>query len=319
MKIKIIALVCVCMLALCACTADADNVDAAFVPSAKSYNEELPLNENSTDLLTEISVNESAAEDNYEDIIPEEEYTYLDSSWEYADYCAVHNDGAMLYRAKDNRKNRVIGVDAGHGTIGANGEKIYCHPDQSLKTTGGSTKAGSLKADAQNEGMKFNDGTTENEINLKVAIAFKDRLLAKGYDVLMLREDETIELDLLARTLIANNKADCHISIHYDSDGCNYDKGAFYIAVPDGIKDMPPVDKMWEEHDRLGECLIAGLKDEGIALYDGGRMEIDLIQTSYSTIPSVDMELGNQCSITDDAAIDKIVDGLIKGVNNFFE
>lgn len=250
--------------------------------------------------------------------IPEDVMLYLDPDWEYADYIAVANDGAMLYHAQENRKNIIVAVDAGHGTTGASGKKLYCHPDKSLKTTGGSTAKGALEANAQGSGMTFNNGYTEREANLKVSLAFMERLLAEGYDVIMLRETDRVELDLLARTLIANHYADCHISIHYDGDGCDYDKGAYYVAVPDGIKEMPPVDGMWEEDDRLGACLIDGLEEAGRVIYPNRFGKIDLIQTSYSTIPSVDLELGNQCSVVDDEAVAQIVDGLIIGVDTFF-
>lgn len=49
------------------------------------------------------------------------------------------------------------------------------------------------------------------------------------------------------------NIADCHIAIHFDGDGLDYDKGIFYMAVPDGIKNMYPVSTIWQEDDRLGE------------------------------------------------------------------
>ena len=46
-------------------------------------------------------------------------------------------------------------------------------------------------------------------------------------------------------------------------------------------------------------------------------MAIDLTQTSYSTIPSVDMELGNQASDHSDEALEKLADGLTAGVKKF--
>ena len=48
-------------------------------------------------------------------------------------------------------------------------------------------------------------------------------------------------------------------------------------------------------------------------------MSIDLTQTSYSTIPSVDMELGNACSDHSDEALSRLADGLTEGVNGYFD
>ena len=47
-------------------------------------------------------------------------------------------------------------------------------------------------------------------------------------------------------------------------------------------------------------------------------MEMDLTQTSYSTIPSIDIELGDGKSAHDDATLGKLADGLIVGVNSYF-
>ena len=47
-------------------------------------------------------------------------------------------------------------------------------------------------------------------------------------------------------------------------------------------------------------------------------MEMDLTQTSYSTIPSVDIELGDKKTPHDDATNDKMAEGLAAGVDKFF-
>ena len=49
-----------------------------------------------------------------------------------------------------------------------------------------------------------------------------------------------------------------------------------------------------------------------------GSMNIDLTQTSYSTIPSVDMELGNASSDHSDSTLNSLADGLTAGVNAYF-
>ena len=220
----------------------------------------------------------------------------LDPSWEYAEYAKITSGEAVMYRASSNRKGIVVGVNAGHGTSGGESVKTLCHPDGSPKTTGGTTGAGAVKAIAVSGGMTFDDGTPESTVTLKMAKILKSRLLAAGYDVLMIRDDSDVQLDNVARTVICNNVADCHIALHWDGDGLSYDKGCFYISVPDGIKDMEPVAK----------------------INGGGSMSIDLTQTSYSTVPSVDIELGNACSDHSESALENLADGLVMGVESFF-
>ena len=242
----------------------------------------------------------------------------LDPSWEYAEYAKITSGEAVMYRASSNRKGIVVGVNAGHGTSGGESVKTPCHPDGSPKTTGGTTGAGAVKAIAVSGGMTFDDGTPESTVTLKMAKILKSRLLAAGYDVLMIRDDSDVQLDNVARTVICNNVADCHIALHWDGDGLSYDKGCFYISVPDGIKDMEPVASHWREDDALGECLIEGLSACGAKINGGGSMSIDLTQTSYSTVPSVDIELGNACSDHSESALENLADGLVMGVESFF-
>lgn len=242
----------------------------------------------------------------------------LDPSWTYADHSKINSGAAVLYKAAENRKEIVVGVNAGHGTSGGTKVKTLCHPDGSAKVTGGTTAAGSTEAVAVSSGMTFNDGTPESSVTLRMAQVLKEKLLATGYDVLMLRDGDDVQLDNVARTVICNNAADCHIALHWDGDGLNYDKGCFYISVPDGLKSMEPVASHWSEHNALGSALVEGLRAQGAKIHGGGSMSIDLTQTSYSTIPSVDMELGNACSDHSDSALDLLGNGLVQGVNSYF-
>jgi N-acetylmuramoyl-L-alanine amidase len=146
----------------------------------------------------------------------------LNPSWQYADHSAINSGCAVMYKATANRKNIVVGVNAGHGTSGGTSVKTLCHPDGSAKTTGGTTGAGATKAVAVSGGMSFNDGTPESSVTLRMAQILKDKLLAAGYDVLMVRDGSDVQLDNVARTVICNNAADCHIALHWDGDGLSY-------------------------------------------------------------------------------------------------
>lgn len=246
----------------------------------------------------------------------------LNPDWEYADHSKINTGAAVLYRAPEESgsKGIIIGVNAGHGTAGGAKVKTLCHPDGSAKTTGGSTAAGATEAAAVSGGMTFQDGTPERTVTLQMAQILRDKLLASGYDVLMLRDGEDVQLDNVARTVICNNVADCHIALHWDSgDGKNYDKGCFYISVPEVLKSMEPVASHWQQHDALGADLVEGLRGQGATIYGKGNMSIDLTQTSYTTIPSVDMELGNAYSDHSDAILDQLAEGLLQGINVYFQ
>ena len=245
------------------------------------------------------------------------EKIYLDKKWKYADHAKITSGYAVFYKAKKNRKGIIVGINAGHGTGNVGSTKTLCHPDGSPKVTGGTTRAGSTSAIAVSGGMTFRDGTKESTVTLKMAKILKKKLLAEGYDVLMIRNSKDVQLDNIARTVICNNVADCHIALHWDGDGLKYDKGCFYIGVPEKLKSMKPVKNHWEEHEALGKALIKGLEKEKVKINGKGRMAIDLTQTSYSTIPSVDIELGNQSSDHSDKTLETLADGLTRGVKKF--
>lgn len=243
----------------------------------------------------------------------------LDSNWQYANFSKINSGKAKFYKSTAaNKKGKVITVNAGHGTSGGSSQKTQAHPDGTVKITDATNKAGEKYSTAISEGMTFEDKTTEAAINLKVALKLRDKLLAKGYDVVMIRETSDVQLDNIARTVIANNNSDAHIAIHYDSTTSN--KGAFYMKVTDDrdYKKMDPVSRMWQQHDRLGESLLNGLQEKGREIWTPRGQDSDLTQTSYSTIPSVDIELGDKKTPHDDATNDKMAEGLAAGVDKFF-
>lgn len=322
---KITALIiCLCLTvaAVCSC--------ADSVKSDKSVSYETTVNETAS--IPETAPDDTAPYDTApndtapDDTAPETEpcryengeKIYLDMSWRFSDFAELNDGAATMYVAEDARKGIVVAVNAGHGTKDGKSVQTYCHPDKTPKVTGGTTAEGSLKAVGVSTGMAFNDGAYERDVNLQVAQLLRDKLLAKGYDVLMIRDGDDVRLDNVARTVIANNTADCHIAIHWDGDSLDYDKGAFFISVPDGIKYLDNVAATWEEDERLGRCLIEALRDGGSPIRGDGSSDIDLTQTSYSTVPTVDIELGNQCSDHSGPELDRIGNDLARGVDAFF-
>lgn len=244
----------------------------------------------------------------------------FDPSWEYAANSKINSGSATLYHAKPTgARGIVVCINAGHGTQGGSSVKTLCHPDGTPKVTGGTTEAGATEAYAVSTGTTFQDGTPEAVVTLKLALVVKEKLLNAGFDVLMIRESEDVQLDNIARTLMANNKADCHIALHYD--GTSTDKGVFFMSVPsqDSYRSMEPVASHYEEHNALGRAVVSSLELCGMKLYDGGAMEMDLTQTSYSTVPSIDLEVGDTVSDYSEQTLNVIADGIVLGVDTFFK
>lgn len=285
------------------------NGNTAYVSSAYVTTEK-PQQESSEEAQTQTEANSTAVEGTIK----------LDPSWEYAQFSKINSGAAVLYRSNAaERKNITVCVNAGHGTKGGSSVKTQCHPDGTPKVTGGTTGAGAVSAVAVSSGMTFADGTAESKVTLALAKILKDKLLAAGYDVVMIRESEDVQLDNIARTVIANQTSDCHIALHWDSTTSN--KGAFYMSVPSAssYRNMEPVKSHWQQHNALGESLVAGLKAAGVKIFSGGSMEMDLTQTSFSTVPSIDIELGDKASDHSQATLDKLAAGLTEGIEQYFK
>ena len=237
--------------------------------------------------------------------------------WPYADYSQIHT-GAATYYPSANGYGITVCVNAGHGTQGGENYQTLCHPDGSPKVTGGSTSEGAVYATAVSSGTAMQNGYSEAEANLQIAMILKEKLLNDGFNVVMIREGSDVQLDNIARTVIANENADCHLALHYDSSAS--DKGFFCLTVPDvaSYRSMEPVASHWQQHNDLAQYLAAGVSQAGSHIYGSGTMEMDLTQTSYSTIPSVDVECGDTASDLSPAAQERIADGLVLGLKQFF-
>lgn len=248
---------------------------------------------------------------------------YLDFTAPYATYSIINDGYAVLYQLKKNKvsnyKNKIVAVNAGHGTKGGATIKTFAHPDFSPKVTGGSNAAGAILSAAVSAGMTFENGMTEANANLVVAYLLKDKLLDNGYSVLMIRENDDCRLDNIARTVIANGNADAHVSIHFDST--TNDKGIFYIVPYNdpNYLNMEPLKSNAKNIKALGDSIIKAYRDMGEKIWkDRGTLQGDLTQLSFSTNASVDIELGDRKTEVTKEKAEIFAEGLARGIDNYF-
>lgn len=237
----------------------------------------------------------------------------LDDSQRWADISKIKTGRAVLYDVG----GPVVAINAGHGTEGGDKIQVLCHPDGSPKVVSGSTKSGSITAFAVSSGMIFPDGTREGVVNLRLARIVRDALLEDGVSVLMIRDDEDVQLDNVARTLIANANSVCHVSLHFDST--SNDKGLFAIKIPDdeAYLKMEPVASFHKEHEALAERILECARRDGLKIYDNGWYVMDLTQMSYSTIPTACIECGDSASDVSDASLRRIAASVVDGIKDF--
>lgn len=238
--------------------------------------------------------------------------------WKYAKYSKIHTGKAVLYKHNWGKNRKVVAVNAGHGTRGGERYKTRCHPNKTPKLVSGSTRAGARYSPSISSGTGLK-GKSEAAATLSMAKILKKQLLKAGFDVLMIREKSDVQLDNIARTVIANKYADCHLAIHYDSSSSN--KGAFFLSVPNimSYRNMEPVKSHWKQHNKFGRCTIWGIRKTGNKVHGSGSMAMDLTQTSFSTVPSIDLEVGDKATSTSKKAQTKMAKGIKKGIKKYFK
>lgn len=249
---------------------------------------------------------------------------YLNKDYQFATFSVINSGYATLYmvnkKVVPNYKGKVVAVNAGHGVNGGTRKKTFSHPDFTPKVSGGSTKEGAIYSYAISDGMVFLNGIQESVVNLLVAIKLRDKLINEGYTVLMMREDEKSRLDNIARIVIANEYADCHLSIHFDST--DRDKGIFYVKPINNKKflEMEPLKSNYDNIVKFGNCLIEAFREKNEKIWrNEGILPGDLTQIAFSTNASVDIELGDRASVVDEARADVLADGLLLGIQKFFD
>lgn len=109
-----------------------------------------------------------------------------------------------LYTAKDNRKDKIIMLDPGHG-------------DPNIKSKVSDFSVGEYFSP---RGGLYN-GETEENFAQAVADITRDKLLAAGFDVLMSRDDSTALTPNKLRSRVASERASLQVCIHWNGGGAN--------------------------------------------------------------------------------------------------
>ena len=164
------------------------------------------------------------------------------------------------------------------------------------------------------------NGTKEKDVNLGIALKTESYLNALGYDVIMTRRTDTY-VDLYERANIANrNNADIFISIHHNSNlnGSIYGLEILYCPRDSGTA---KTEEQYPLAKAINEGIIAntGGKDRGIIQRPG------LVVIRETKMSSILVEVGylsnavEESQILNDAYQNKVVQGIISGIQKYFE
>lgn len=238
---------------------------------------------------------------------------YFDDAW-----CEVLIDKQIFYISRDYLREKqdemengyVIVLDPGHQKQG-NSEKEPVGPgaaDSKAKVTGGTA------------------GTTskvpEYEVNLEVALKLKEELESRGYQVIMTRESNDVDISNAERATIANEaNADAFVRIHANGSENPSANGMMAICQ---TKDNPYNAALYEQSKSLSEYVLehtveaTGAKKEYVWETD------TMTGINWAMVPSTIIEMGYMSNaaeekllITEDYQY-KLAEGIANGIDAYF-
>lgn len=210
-----------------------------------------------------------------------------------------------------NKKAPLIVIDAGHQGK-QNTDKEPVGPGSSeLKTKVTSGTAGQWT------------GLAEYELNLIVSLKLRDALLDEGYNVIMIRETHDVDISNAERAMIANNaNADAFIRIHVNSWTDPSYKGILTVSP---TASNPYCGEIYRDSRRLSDLVVNSMS-EATGAKNRGVMETDTMSgINWCEVPVTIVEMGFMSNEEEDKLMatedyqDKLVDGMLSGINRYFE
>lgn len=205
----------------------------------------------------------------------------------------------------------LVVIDAGHQRQGNSGQEPIGPGASSTKAKVSSGTAG------------VSTGVPEYQLNLDITLQLRDELIARGYDVILCRETNDVDISNSERAAVANeNEADAFIRIHANGSGSSSAHGSMTICMTPG---NPFNGDLYEESRHLSDCVLdAYVAETGIS--KEYVWETDTMSgINWSQVPVTILEMGYMSNPAEDEKMQDpdfqkvMVTGIANGIDDYFE
>lgn len=236
-------------------------------------------------------------------------------SWKYANKSVVH-DPSVKITTPQNPNGKVVFIDPGHGSKAANKVQTPAYPNGEAILVTGTNKVGATTRVGASTGGTFVTGSrmTEAEATLKLGKIVKQKLLDKGYTVIMSREASDCNNDNIARMVYANNNAQLNVSLHFNTAEAAQNK-RLMILTP--IERQKARENLNNNYDTI-KATEAKFK-EGFATGGWGVKSdstTDLAFHVYATIPAVMCEMADFDDDLTESDFETMANSVVAGIEN---